>query len=48
MLVSLLNRHWHKSLSLMEDRENPQTEKYMEITNDWNYDPSCTLTSLPV
>jgi hypothetical protein len=22
--------------------------KYKAITNDWNYDASCTLTSLPV
>jgi hypothetical protein len=23
-------------------------DKYKEITNDWNYDASCKLTSLPV
>jgi hypothetical protein len=32
----------------MEGREKPHTGKYTEITNDWNYDASCTLTSLPV
>jgi hypothetical protein len=31
----------------MEGIEKPHTDKY-EITNDWNYDASCTLTSLPV
>jgi hypothetical protein len=39
---------WHKSLYLMEGIEKPQTDKYMEITNDSNYDASCMLTSLPV
>jgi hypothetical protein len=32
----------------MEDIEKPHTDKYKDITNDWNYDASCTLTSLPV
>jgi hypothetical protein len=32
----------------MEDREKLDMDKYKEITNDWNYDASCTLTSLPV
>jgi hypothetical protein len=32
----------------MEDIEKPHTDKYKEIMNDWNYDASCTLTSLPV
>jgi hypothetical protein len=32
----------------MDGRETPHTDKYKEITNDWNYDASCTLTSLPV
>jgi hypothetical protein len=32
----------------MEDTEKPRTVKYKEIMNDWNYDASCTLTSLPV
>jgi hypothetical protein len=32
----------------MEGIENPHTDKYKEITNDRNYDTSCTLTSLPV
>jgi hypothetical protein len=32
----------------MEGIEKPHTDKYKEITNDWNYDASCTLTSLPV
>jgi hypothetical protein len=39
---------WHKSLQLMEGREKPHTNKYKEIKNHWNYDASCTLTSLPV
>jgi hypothetical protein len=32
----------------MEGREKPHMDKYKEITNDWNYDTNCTLTSLPV
>jgi hypothetical protein len=32
----------------MEGIDKPHTGKYKEITNDWNYDASCTLTSLPV
>jgi hypothetical protein len=32
----------------MEGREKPHVVKYKAITNDWNYDASCTLTSLPV
>jgi hypothetical protein len=32
----------------MEGREKPHTDKYKVIMNDWNYDASCTLTSLPV
>jgi hypothetical protein len=32
----------------MKGREKPHTDKYKAITNDWNYDTSCTLTSLPV
>jgi hypothetical protein len=32
----------------MEGIEKPHTNKFKEITNNWNYDASCTLTSLPV
>jgi hypothetical protein len=32
----------------MEGREKPHTGKCKEITNDWNYDASCTFTSLLV
>jgi hypothetical protein len=32
----------------MEGIENPHTDKYKEITNNWNYDASCTVTSLLV
>jgi hypothetical protein len=32
----------------MEGREKPYMVKYKAITNDWNYDVICTLTSLPV
>jgi hypothetical protein len=32
----------------MEGGETPHVVKYKAITNDWNYDASCTLTSLPV
>jgi hypothetical protein len=56
--VSLQNRQtywclclidiWHKSLLLMEGRDKPNTDKYKEITNDWNYDASCILTSFLV
>jgi hypothetical protein len=28
--------------------EKPHTDKDKAITNNWNYDASCTLTSLPV
>jgi hypothetical protein len=33
---------------LMEGIEKPHMDTYNEITNNWNYDASCTLTSLPV
>jgi hypothetical protein len=34
----------------MEGRERPHTDERTNkgITNDWNCDASCTLTSLPV
>jgi hypothetical protein len=32
----------------MEGIEKPHTDKFKDITNNWNYDASCTLTSLPV
>jgi hypothetical protein len=32
----------------MEGIEKLHTDKYKEITNNWNYDASCTVTSLPV
>jgi hypothetical protein len=32
----------------MDGIDKPHTGKYKAITNDWNYDASCTLTSLPV
>jgi hypothetical protein len=32
----------------MEGRENLHVVKYKAITNNCNYDASCTLTSLPV
>jgi hypothetical protein len=38
----------HKSVQLMEGIDKPHTGKYKEITNNSNYDVSCTLTSLPV
>jgi hypothetical protein len=31
----------------MEGIEKPHMDKYKEITNDWNYDASYMLTSLP-
>jgi len=31
----------------MEGRESPHINKYWEIMNDWNYDSSCKLMSLP-
>jgi hypothetical protein len=30
----------------MEGKEKPHTDKHKEITNDWNYNASCMLTSL--
>jgi hypothetical protein len=30
----------------MEGREKPHADKYKAITNDWNYNASCTLTLL--
>jgi hypothetical protein len=38
----------HKISQLMEGIDKPHAGKYKEITNDSNYDVSCTLTSLPV
>jgi hypothetical protein len=35
-------------LSLIEGVEKPHVDKYKEIMNDWNYDASCRLISLPV
>jgi hypothetical protein len=35
-------------MQLMESREKSHTDKYKEITNDWNCDASCTRTSPPV
>jgi hypothetical protein len=32
----------------MEGRKNPHVDKYKAITNDWYYDASCMLTSIPV
>jgi hypothetical protein len=32
----------------MKGGEKPHADKYKEIKIDWNYDASCTLTSLPV
>jgi hypothetical protein len=32
----------------MEGREKPHMVKYKAITNGWNYDANCTLTSLPI
>jgi len=31
----------------MESGEKPHIDKYKKITNTWNYDASCTLSSLP-
>jgi hypothetical protein len=39
---------WHESLYLMEGMEKPHTDIYKEIMNNWNYDASCVVTSLPV
>jgi hypothetical protein len=32
----------------MEGQEEPNTGKYREIKNDWNYDSQCIVTSLVV
>jgi hypothetical protein len=32
----------------MEGWEKPNTEKYTEIKNDWNYDSQCIVTSFMV
>jgi hypothetical protein len=32
----------------MESREKLHVDKYKEIKNDWKYDASCMLKSLPV
>jgi hypothetical protein len=32
----------------MESIEKPHVDKNKEITNNWNYDASCTVASLPV
>jgi hypothetical protein len=39
---------WRILISGRQGREKPHTDKYRKITDDWNYDVSCTLTSLPV
>jgi hypothetical protein len=39
---------WHKNCNKWKETEKQRTDKYKEITNDWNYDVSYTLTSLPV
>jgi hypothetical protein len=31
----------------MDGREKSQIVKYKAITNDWDYEASCTFTSLP-
>jgi hypothetical protein len=31
----------------MEGWEKLYTDKYMEVTNDWNYDANYTLTTIP-
>ena len=31
----------------MEAKEETHKNSYKEFTDDWNYDASCTLTSLP-
>jgi hypothetical protein len=38
----------HKTMQLMEGIDKPRIGKYKEITNDSNYDASCTVASLPV
>jgi hypothetical protein len=45
--VSLLNTHGMSNCKA-EGSEKPHMVKYKAITNEWNYDASCTLTSLPV
>jgi hypothetical protein len=32
----------------MEGIDKPHTGRYKEITDNWNYDASCTVASLPV
>jgi hypothetical protein len=32
----------------MEGIEKPHTDKYKEITNNYNYDASCTVASIPI
>jgi hypothetical protein len=32
----------------MEGTEKPHTDEYKEITNDWQNEASCTLTTPPV
>jgi hypothetical protein len=36
------------SIPVTEGIEKSHTDKYKRIMNDWNYDASCTITSLPV
>jgi hypothetical protein len=48
ILVSMFNRRLAWIIVVNERyREKPHMDKY-KITNDWNYDASCMLTSLPV
>jgi hypothetical protein len=39
---------YQEQLEIVEGIDKPHAGKYKEITNDSNYDASCTLTSLPV
>jgi hypothetical protein len=35
-------------MEFMERREKPHTYEYKKVTNGWNCDANCKLTSLPV
>jgi hypothetical protein len=32
----------------MEGNGSPYMDRYVKLMNDWNYDESCMVTSLPV
>ena len=47
-ITSPLTNIRHKYPEISEVIDKVRTNRYKEITCDWDFDASCTLTSLPV